>query len=392
MPTDSPNQENTSNSICSSLPEQTLATLSPKPTHLPFLDLLRGVAILCVFLHHALGAATGYYAQPWKGLFPDFFAAKTYWPLFPLTIGNCGVAIFFVVSGFCIHLSHSRSANESWYSFCVKRFFRIYPPYLIALLVFYLSWPWRTYSLSSPGWIHQFWTHFFLIHNNQAQTAFAINGSFWSIAVEAQLYLIYPLLLLIVAVIGWRYSLIVLFLLEVAIRMSIIPGIDAFDSLHLSPLGFWFSWSLGAYMAHRYLNRQLPRYKKVYFYFAIIFALFSYLLLPLEKFQFMAVSLLTAIIIWRNIYSSKKQSDYKFAPFSAHLVALGTISYSFYLIHQPLLLLIQRFNDHFAPQGLNSIVLVLICLMMYVPVFYLAKFFYFSVERTSISLGKLFLV
>jgi len=50
----------------------------PTPTgkHLPFLDALRGVAILSVFFHHALGAAAGYYSQPWRGNFPTFLLLR----------------------------------------------------------------------------------------------------------------------------------------------------------------------------------------------------------------------------------------------------------------------------------------------------------------------------
>jgi peptidoglycan/LPS O-acetylase OafA/YrhL len=68
-----------------------------------------------------------------------------------LTYGHMGVAMFFVVSGFCIHLSHARSNSRSWVEFSRRRFFRIYPPYLLSLLVFYFMWPFRTYSISSPG-------------------------------------------------------------------------------------------------------------------------------------------------------------------------------------------------------------------------------------------------
>ncbi len=144
-------------------------TSSPSPStgprHLPFLDLLRGVAILLVFLHHSLGAAYGYYWQPWKGMFPDFHDARAPWQLFPLTMGNCGVAIFFVVSGFCIHLSHYRSnssgiGRETWWSFAIKRFFRIYPPSLpscpfcllslLALANLFLRITWLAASVLEP--------------------------------------------------------------------------------------------------------------------------------------------------------------------------------------------------------------------------------------------------
>lgn len=389
MPTDSQNQANTTSTLPARRADQADQAAPTKVAHLPFLDVLRGVAILCVFLHHALGAAAKYYNQPWKGMFPDFLAAKTYWPLFPLTIGSCGVAIFFVVSGFCIHLSHCRSKAESWRSFMSKRFFRIYPPYLLALLVFYLSWPWRTYSLSSPGWRHQFWTHFFLIHNIEPGTAFGINGSFWSIAVEAQLYLIYPLLLLIVAGMGWRKSIAILFLLEVAIRMSIIPGISCFDALRLSPLGFWFSWSLGAYAAHLYLNNLFPRFKAWYLYCSAAIASLTYLFRPFERFQFMAVALLAMMVVWREIYFlHSKPGNSAWAPFLRHLTALGTVSYSFYLIHQPFLLLVQRFNDRFHSLALNPAFLLTLCLVMYFPLFHLSRLLYSYVERPCATIGK----
>src|SRR5882762_2762678 len=105
--------------------------------HLVFLDHIRGVAILSVFLYHTLDVSFG----------ADHFLFKGWWRssdsngslpilLYPLTLGWLGVAIFFVVSGFCIHLSHRRSSKQKISAFFTKRFFRIYPPYLIALLVF----------------------------------------------------------------------------------------------------------------------------------------------------------------------------------------------------------------------------------------------------------------
>ena len=53
-----------------------------------------------------------------------------------------GVAIFFVVSGFCIHLSFRRGAPGDWRGFFIRRFFRIYPPYFLAVLIFaFFFWP-----------------------------------------------------------------------------------------------------------------------------------------------------------------------------------------------------------------------------------------------------------
>ena len=315
--------------------------------HLLFLDIFRGVAILSVFLHHALGAVHEIYTLPWKGQFPDFAAAKSLWPFIPLTFGNCGVAIFFVVSGFCIHLSHCRNSQESWRAFAVKRLFRIYPPYLLALIIFFTCWPWRTYSLTSPGWLHQFWTHLLLVHNVQLNTTYGINGSFWSIAVEAQLYLIYPILVLMVEAFDWKRSLAILFAVESCIRLSLVPLPDIFDHLHFSPFGFWFSWSLGAFAAQSYLKGKIPAFRPIYLCWSAILALASYLWRPLATFQFMAVALLTTIAIWQQLSlpapQGRRASRWQWL--FNHLIALGGISYSFYLIHQPILAVIQRIQD-----------------------------------------------
>src|ERR1700730_9917341 len=102
--------------------------------HVAFLDSLRGLAILLVFTFHSLGAAFSRDTLPWGGWFQNFTGPRSFLALFPATLGWVGVAIFFVVSGFCIHLSFSRQPR--WASFFWRRFFRIYPPYLAALLLF----------------------------------------------------------------------------------------------------------------------------------------------------------------------------------------------------------------------------------------------------------------
>ena len=106
--------------------------------YVPALDAIRGAAILAVFLFHSLGVSFGFDKLPWNGLFRDFAnASKSFLLLYPLTYGSAGVAIFFVVSGFCIHLSFSKGSDKRWASFANRRLFRIYPPYLFALLIFF---------------------------------------------------------------------------------------------------------------------------------------------------------------------------------------------------------------------------------------------------------------
>ncbi len=118
--------------------KETVATKNPTAGgHLPFLDFLRGVAILSVFLFHCVGTTFGPVDQlVWNGSFRDFHVSKSFLALLPFTLGWCGVTLFFVISGFCIHLSHERSRDKHLSVFFLRRFFRIYPPFLVACLVF----------------------------------------------------------------------------------------------------------------------------------------------------------------------------------------------------------------------------------------------------------------
>lgn len=87
------------------------------------LDALRGIAIALVILHHV-------------GLrFPDM--ARGWFGNFLVAIGWAGVDMFFAISGYLITTILLRSFESgALRAFYLKRFFRIVPLYLLALLVF----------------------------------------------------------------------------------------------------------------------------------------------------------------------------------------------------------------------------------------------------------------
>src|SRR3954468_23573177 len=155
--------------------------------HVPFLDSLRAIAILSVFCFHLLDVGFGGDQLPWGVWFRDFSLSKEFLFLLPLTFGWAGVAIFFVVSGFCIHLSYLRHASDDWRAFFVRRFFRIYPPYFVALIVFAVLFPLSRLPFDTAfDWI-QLASHVLLVHNFDEDTFLGINGAFWTIAIEVQL-------------------------------------------------------------------------------------------------------------------------------------------------------------------------------------------------------------
>ena len=167
---------------------------------------MRAVAILMVVAFHYLPNVTGQYELNWQGMWRDAADVQTglAWWLYPLSLGWSGVALFFVISGFCIHYSFLKHVASSpgkpfLKQFFWKRFWRIYPPYLIGLGVFFYLMLRHHDAGATAG---NFWSHLLLIHNFGSVTFNGINPSFWSLAVEMQFYLLFPLVLMLRGKIG----------------------------------------------------------------------------------------------------------------------------------------------------------------------------------------------
>lgn len=359
--------------------------------HLPFLDGIRGVAILAVFLFHTVGVSFGNDKIPWKGLFPDFSHSPFFLAFYPLTYGKAGVAIFFVVSGFCIHLSHRRSSDKGWLCFFNRRFFRIYPAYLLAILLFFFIWPWGSLSIESSGRLKQLGLHMLALHNLQDWSFFGINPSFWSIAVEIQLYAIYPLLVFLTRKLGWRTTLGIAAVLEISLRSAEFFG-GRFDKplIYASPFAFWFSWSIGAYLAECFLLGRRSSLSSVRFDLVAIAAFSMPLFRLTEPYAFMGFCVLTGIAIDRLTAGDWKIP--KGGPFQIvwrHLSFLGLVSYSFYLFHQPIIALTGRIlASAFPGVDFSPLVKFAVCCAWYPLILLLARGIYQWVELPSISLGK----
>jgi peptidoglycan/LPS O-acetylase OafA/YrhL len=357
--------------------------------HLSFLDGIRGIAILSVFLFHSLYASFGFDQLQWDGLFRDFEVSKTFLALFPFTYGRVGVAVFFVVSGFCIHLSYSRSSEKSWLYYANKRFFRIYPPYILAVVVFSFLWPWGSFHIDWPKLV-QFVKHALAIHNFDQRTFFGINPSFWSIAIEIQLYLIYPILLIIAKKIGWKGALLLVGTIEIFIQgwssiKSVLPIYPLPFYINYSPFAYWLSWSLGAYLCECFMTNKRSRIFQVRFDIIILIAIAFPLFKLTEPFYFLAFSYVTAIGIDRLI-SGKwtfPTNNRCFKWCWTHLSFLGVASYSFYLFHQPIINLISTLLA-----GQRCLIKYSVCLICYPIILLTAYLLYRLVEQPSIKFGQ----
>jgi peptidoglycan/LPS O-acetylase OafA/YrhL len=366
--------------------------------HLAFLDQLRGAAILAVAVFHAFDESFGFNELKWHGLTRDFEVPRLFLFLLPASWGFLGVAIFFVISGFCIHLSHARSQEASFGTFFIRRFFRIYPPYLVCLVLFSFIYPWHRIDFQPGQGMAQLVSHLALFHNLDARYFYGINPSFWSIAVEVQLYLLYPLLWCYARRHGWMRTLAITAVIELTIRVAGAYYSIAFPDTALprwvtdSPLAFWFSWCLGAAVAEGYLRQHLPtvRPRTLYLLAGGIFA--AYFLKPATIFMFPLAALFTAGLIIYMLAGAQALADPPVSYWPSRVLAeLGVVSYSFYLLHQPLVGLVPRVFKRLIPGNTHYLVCFVGCLAMLGPIYLLSKLFYRVVETPSISAGKWFI-
>ena len=367
--------------------------------HIELLDHLRGVAILAVLVFHTLGMAFGYDALPWKGWFRDFSGHTAFVYFLPVgMIAQAGVAIFFVVSGFCIHLSFQTQGRQ-WRGFFIRRFFRIYPAYILALFFSFLL---LTINPGLDFASREFWvqllSHGLLVHNFNPATVGGINAALWSLAVEAQLYLIYPLLLVLVGRMGWGRAMGMLAACELLIR-GFDGGVQTLDAagtaagqvswlLANSPFGYWFSWALGAFIADAWLKKQPLPFAHASPLRWLVLALGVHFARPLCGFQFLLFAVTTAAVTGRCLSGSRP--PVKAPAFSlALLQRIGLWSYSLYLLHQPLLHVYSHLIVWAVPVGHRpapaAFVLVMLTWLIIIP---LSALWYRLVEMPGIAFGR----
>jgi peptidoglycan/LPS O-acetylase OafA/YrhL len=142
--------------------------VTPVKERLGFLDVARGVAALLVLVFHGLGLwCPGY----------------TPWALAHFNIGQIGVVLFLLVSGFIIPVSLEQGGSNA--RFWLRRFFRLFPLYWLSIALGFAAERARVYSpgFEGPGgW---------LLNLTMLQGFFnqaPVWGVFWTLQLELVIY------------------------------------------------------------------------------------------------------------------------------------------------------------------------------------------------------------
>jgi peptidoglycan/LPS O-acetylase OafA/YrhL len=181
---------------------------------IPELEGLRGVAVLWVLVFHYFIAGSELFEDPLNALIARTPALDTI-----VRHGYYALDLFFLISGFLLTLPWFRHAAEgktapSARDFYVRRIRRIVPAYYVQLaFLFLLAVPLlhgvSIWWLDPMKMLGNVYAHLFFLHYTTPLTSssMSINGVLWSLTLEAQYYLLLPLLAPFFVRFPWRSAL-----------------------------------------------------------------------------------------------------------------------------------------------------------------------------------------
>ena len=329
------------------------ATARQAGAKLAFIEGMRGLAALYVVLGHICSIA-------YPGVFLGVHANAPEWlrtAMQPFGFGHLAVAAFIVISGFCLETSLFNGGDgtmQNAKSFYRRRALRILPPYyaclsLSLIVVFFITplggngLPFSQYVPATPASVV---THFFLIHNWSPDWMYKINGVLWSIAIEVQLYILFP---------------IIVFLLNRAYRL---PTLLLASSLSASALIWWpkaekyYPWYFALFtlgMAASHLAYNPPKWRGPNALAAMLFGGICFVGCIVSAARGFAMPILDAWMgacVVSVIYACTVSKKFRVGKWlgAAPLTALGAISYSLYLMHHPILQPLYIFRPHWAQE------------------------------------------
>lgn len=329
-----------------------------RPEHNKALDGLRGWAVLLVLFGHS----TNQGLSPWL----DGYI---------LSRGKLGVYLFFIISAYLldkqiIQVWQQGKGNLNYWRYYIgRRIMRIFPPFLLALFTFRLMNE-AGYKVVIREWSHV-WEHLALMRGDHI---------FWSIPTEFRYYLISP------------------FLLWLCLRLFKLQGrhtVRFFTAIILATLFINYFIELPRHSTLRYLGifamgtliavfetlfteklQQFIQSKWLTNLFILALGIFVGWGWASDDFTHSNVYIPVAILWGILLLSSFKDGIWcqflSWRPFRF----IGTISYSLYLFHIPVLMWVKTLG---LPNGLSLVVFLALSLLV-------SALLHLLVERPSLSL------
>ena len=295
---------------------------------IPQLDSIRGIAVLLVLLHntdkfHYTGAI-----------------ARNGW---------MGVDLFFVLSGFLITgiLLNTKGTWGYFRNFYARRCLRIWPLYYAALLFMFVLVPLVRPAEASKVFDHRampWWSYFIYLQNFLVPTitrATGLLGVTWSLAVEEQFYLVWPLVVRFCSEAQLRRIAMAVICFSPILRFYLLHRhFDVYPNTFCRLDGLMAGALLATLMRSRTLTPgSHTRIAWISLLIALPLALLTARGLPWAAYSFTALS--SAALVYLALWS--RQTWFQRLLANRFLLYTGMISYGIYLL------------EKIAPDGVQSL-------------------------------------
>jgi peptidoglycan/LPS O-acetylase OafA/YrhL len=319
-------------------------TLPAAGQHLPPLDGLRGVAIALVLASHCV-------VTPASGSLGWVVRNA-------VSIGWVGVDLFFALSGYLITgiLLRTRERPHYFRNFYIRRCLRIVPLYLVLVAGVLASAPLLPFGATGPVWPFLTYTsNFWLVFNRlgwlPVPAGYPPLAHVWSLAIEEQFYLVFPLIVFLLDRRRLRATLWAVVALSPLARLAINALIASGQSYFIT-FGRLDALAMGALIAlglHQKTSIAASSAQRLMWLAGVLTTLAGLLWLtgqtsfhkPFFNLAGLtvvdgaaALIVLAAVIRPVGLLGSLLHAK--------AIVGLGRISYGVYIIHYPVLLLTER--------------------------------------------------
>ncbi|CAI2398612.1 peptidoglycan/LPS O-acetylase OafA/YrhL [Serratia marcescens] len=279
------------------------SNVSYQPNHMRWLEALRGIACLSVVIEHYLDPRALYFS-----------------------FGNFGVIVFFIISGYIVTATTIKKKDETVTSFLMLRIGRLYPAYIVSVLLSFLVYSATWYELLGNFTMLQ---RFFGVRD--------INGVYWTLQIEWVFYFVIAACLAFSGVTGNKLKAAFLSFVFISLVFGVIRYYMNIKAPSAVPIGISVILISSIFVTEKD-SKQRCLYGSIFVIFTIIASSF----LSYSKdwgyhenpYRFISSDLIAIamFLLFKN-----------FSLRSSLLEFFGKISFSLYLFHQPCAVLVKRY-------------------------------------------------
>ncbi len=315
--------------------------------HVASLDIIRAVAVTWVIIHNfeSPPEMEGIY----EGVLGRLFSVGA-------AMGWVGVQLFFVLSGFLItgSLVDAKGKQNAMRNFYARRVLRIFPIFYVTLFVLLVLVP---VIVGTPSWLtlsvdNQVW--YWLYLSNWVEPLMRMGGPgmahLWTLAVEEQFYLLWPLCVLFIdrTRLVWVCLLLILsaFLFRAAVTLGILdlPLLSAY----VFTIARWDALAIGGLLAIAirnpiWFNRLDSNAEKILLVggaYILVVLFVTHDLTPtgdlISVVTQTVAAILSAYLIYRSITPGWMGRVFSGGGVFVFVRRVGLYSYAMYLFHRPL--------------------------------------------------------